>query len=182
MFRVVTGLGVALLFLAVLLSGEKAEARQAPCWAGGSAFLRFDCTYSGYYCGSYATYVYQRFGRNGKITDFNLFWPGGKVRQNISKDTLEVIVNYPEERLIIRILFHFKCNANECIALVQHGSIEAAYENVGVITSCGITTPADYCYCDYGEGIEARDEEQKKDAKSLVDFVNDLVAEKLSNP
>ena len=170
------------LFLAVflLISGEKAEAR-TPCWAGQGVVVKLSCNYAGYGCYCDEGYYYQRFSRTGRIADFNLFWPGGEVHQKISKDTLEVTVNYPEEGLSIRILFLFECNANECIALVPSGLIKVKYKGVGVITACGMS-PYCYHYCDhYREETATEDAGSPEKAKSLADFVNGLVASQLNN-
>lgn len=183
MFRIVSGMGIALLFLAVLLlSGEKAEARPVPhCWDGKTVWVQLNCHYSGYYCDCSSGYYYLKFSRTGRLADFDLFWPGGRVIQNISKDELKVIVIYPGEGFIIKIHFHFACEGNECIPLVSSGQLQLWYEGMGIITSCSMSDS--YCY--YGEAGLTTDKadsaELPDEAISLVGFVNNLVAEHLSH-
>lgn len=174
-FRAVPIIIIIALFLGVLLSaGEKAEARP-PCWAGEIVRFEMSCHYASYDCYHDSGYYYQRFSRTGKIADFNLFWPGGKVTQTVLKNELEVTVKYPQYGLTIKIYFRFACNANACIPLSYSGFVEVEYTGVGITTACSMLN--DWYY--YGEGgVEPRSESlgQEGETKSLVDFVNKIVA------
>ena len=140
--------------------------------------MKLSCHYSGYYCDSDCGYYYLKFGRNGKITDFSLFWPGGTVTQKISKDELEITVHYPEYGFTIRIHFHLACDANYCVPLVYSGAIEMKYKGMGTVTACGIS--ADYCGY-YGESVSAKDAEVPVKVESFEKFINNLIDSQLSN-